>query len=151
VAYSSSVQVLGGREVMADLTATSAEVAAGIALATSAKGRELQRQVRFNASTGVHGPREPHIPGTGPGPNIVTGTYVGSIELEETTVGGVTVATVYTEEVRAQRLEYGFVGEDSIGRHYHQPPFPHWEPAADKVEEEFFRQVEAIVAKAAIR
>src|SRR3954447_17888484 len=136
---------------MADLTATSAEVTDGIALATSAKGRELQRQVRLNASTGVHGPREPHIPGSGAGPNIVTGTYVQSIELEETTVGGVTVATVYTDEARAQRLEYGFVGADSLGRHYQQPPFPHWGPASDEVEEAFFRQVEAIVAKAAIR
>jgi hypothetical protein len=31
------------------------------------------------------------------------------------------------------RLEFGFVGVDSIGRHYNQPPFPHFRPAEDEV------------------
>jgi hypothetical protein len=31
----------------------------------------------------------------------------------------------------ARRLEYGFVGVDSLGRHYHQPAYPYMRPAWD--------------------
>jgi hypothetical protein len=31
----------------------------------------------------------------------------------------------------ARRLELGFIGTDSLGRHYHQPPFPYMRPARD--------------------
>jgi hypothetical protein len=145
------VKVLGGREVIADLQSVSRQVEAGVALATRAKGRELQRLVKLKAATGVHGPREPHIPGTGPGPNIVTGDYVSSIELEERELAGVAEVEVWTDRPQAMRLEHGFVGADSLGRVYHQRAYPHWGPAADEVEDAFFRQVEAIVAAAGIR
>lgn len=69
-----------------------------------------------------------------PGPNRVTGDYVNSFYYE--VVDDVETASVYagTDEPYAMRLEYGFVGIDSLGRDYHQPPFPHWGPAADIVE-----------------
>ncbi|MFI9365254.1 hypothetical protein ACIG5E_30015 [Kitasatospora sp. NPDC053057] len=31
-------------------------------------------------------------------------------------------------------MEYGFVGPDSLGRVYHQPPFPHVGPAVQRIE-----------------
>ena len=31
----------------------------------------------------------------------------------------------------AARLEFGFVGVDSLGRHYNQPPYPYMRPAFD--------------------
>lgn len=43
--------------------------------------------------------------------------------------GGQVTAEVYSDAPQARRLEYGFVGIDSIGRYYRQPPFPHVEPA----------------------
>jgi hypothetical protein len=35
----------------------------------------------------------------------------------------------------ARRLELGFIGTDSLGRHYHQPPFPYMRPARDNKQD----------------
>ena len=41
---------------------------------------------------------------------------------------------MYTNSLQGNRLEYGFIGVDSLGRVYKQPAFPHWGPAADTIE-----------------
>lgn len=89
-------------------------------------GLMLQRLVRANASGR-------------PGPRVQTGDYRRGIRLQTgeavSPAGGlVPFATVYTTSPQGQRLEHGFVGVDSLGRHYHQPPFPHWGPAVEVVE-----------------
>ena len=43
-------------------------------------------------------------------------------------------ATVFTNDARGPRLEHGFFGTDSAGRHYKAPAFPHFGPAADEIE-----------------
>lgn len=35
----------------------------------------------------------------------------------------------------ARRLEFGFIGVDSLGRHYHQPPYPYMRPAYDSQQQ----------------
>ena len=55
--------------------------------------------------------------------------YARSIALAVTTSGGAHVATVSTNLIQGPRLEYGFTGEDTLGRAYRQPPYPHWRPA----------------------
>jgi hypothetical protein len=40
------------------------------------------------------------------------------------------------EPAYARRLELGFIGTDSLGRHYHQPPFPYMRPARDNKQDE---------------
>lgn len=42
-------------------------------------GAAVERQAKINASTGRHKPGEPHIPGTGPGPNRATNKLFNSI------------------------------------------------------------------------
>jgi hypothetical protein len=42
-------------------------------------GAAVERQAKTNASTGTHKRGEPHIPGTGPGPNRVTNALRNSI------------------------------------------------------------------------
>lgn len=106
-----------------------ADAEAAVNTAVNRTGMWLQAQVRANAKTGVHAPGRPHIPGTGPGPNVATGDYVRSIALNVTKSGGVHVATVSTNLPQARRLEYGYRGTDSLGRTYNQPPYPHWRPA----------------------
>ena len=59
-----------------------------------------------------------------PGPRVITGDYRRSITLEMTTVDGRVAAVVGTSHPAGRRLELGFVGSDSLGRHYNQPPFP---------------------------
>jgi hypothetical protein len=98
-------------------------------------GRELKSAVRANASGR-------------PGPDVVTGEYRNSIELRIVkTITGV-AAEVYSNAPQAFRLEYGFVGSDSRGRHYDQPPFPHFRPALATVGGEYHVAVDLAVRKA---
>ncbi|MEU1134257.1 hypothetical protein ABZ383_31105 [Streptomyces sp. NPDC005900] len=53
-----------------------------------------------------------------PGPNIITGQYFDSWRSEPFHVPEGGGATVGTNRPQGRRLEYGFVGTDSIGRHY---------------------------------
>jgi hypothetical protein len=50
-----------------------------------------------------------------PGPKVITGDYVRSIQVEYGGGFGSMTATVATDEPRAARLEYGFYGTDSLG------------------------------------
>jgi hypothetical protein len=78
-----------------------------------------------------------------PGPNIITGHYRQSFVLEFRDGG----AYVSNSDPQAHRLEYGFVGLDSLGREYNQPPFPHFGPAILEVRPLFI----ADIAKAPFR
>lgn len=75
----------------------------GISMAALA----IERQAKKNASTGVHGRGEPHIPGTGPGPNRVTGYLVNSIITEVREGFGTYTATVGPTAAYARALELG--------------------------------------------
>ncbi|MFF0409698.1 hypothetical protein ACFYUY_04595 [Kitasatospora sp. NPDC004745] len=69
-----------------------------------------------------------------PGPGVQTGEYRRSWTTEvHATATGVD-AVVGTARPQGPRLEYGFVGPDSLGRVYHQPPFPHVGPAVQRIE-----------------
>lgn len=67
-----------------------------------------------------------------PGPRIVTGEY-NSNYVVEVADGGMAVEAGNTSP-QSDRLEYGFVGVDSAGRHYHQPPYPHFRPTLEEVK-----------------
>ena len=73
-----------------------------------------------------------------PGPNVITGDYRGSWrpQREEAEPGAVSWSTG-TDRAQARRLEYGFVGFDSLGRQYNQPPYAHMGPAVDEIEPRF--------------
>ncbi|KPI15661.1 protein HK97 gp10 family protein [Actinobacteria bacterium OK074] len=72
-----------------------------------------------------------------PGPNVVTGQYRASWDVRVTVTGGRVTAVVFTDAPQQRRLEYGFVGVDSLGRHYRQPPYPHVEPAFRQTQPAF--------------
>jgi len=65
-----------------------------------------------------------------PGPNIITGQYVGAMAMVRT---GRYEVGVTNPSPQTNRLEFGFVGVDAIGRHYMQPAFPHFLPALAEV------------------
>jgi hypothetical protein len=98
-------------------------------------GKELQRRVRENASGR-------------PGPNEITGEYKESIQYKPFAVSAGLGAEVFSDAPQAFRLEYGFVGIDSAGRHYQQPPFPHFRPAIQSMSDEFYEAVDAAIGKA---
>ena len=59
------------------------------------------------------------------GPNVRSGAYLSSIQMQVDQSGW----KVYTNAPQGHRLEYGFVGMDSLGRNYDQKPRPHFRPA----------------------
>ena len=61
-----------------DTNVSEIEQAAQYAIGVTALN--IERQAKKNADTGTHARGEGHIPGTGPGPNRVTGTLMGSIQ-----------------------------------------------------------------------
>lgn len=63
-----------------------------------------------------------------PGPDVETGAYNAAYQV---TTDGTTVRAG-NPSPQSDRLEYGFVGEDSLGRHYFQQPFPHFRPTFDR-------------------
>lgn len=81
-----------------------------------------------------------------PGPRSITGDYRRSWVMEFK--GGLTsTAIIGTSAPRGRRLEFGFHGVDSLGRHYNQPPFPHARPAFDETAPEFEASVVGLVEK----
>lgn len=80
-----------------------------------------------------------------PGPNKVTGDYWESIQAFETSffqrVRGVAQAGAYSDHPAARRLESGFVGIDSLGRHYAQRPKPHWSIGSQVVGQRWFEEI----------
>jgi hypothetical protein len=94
-------------------------------------GYALQRQIKANASGR-------------PGPRVQTGDYRRSIRVKFGTTSrlsgerGAISATVGTDNPQGRRLEHGFMGmTDSLGRLFHQPPYPHFGPAFDFIAPQF--------------
>lgn len=72
-----------------------------------------------------------------PGPNIITGQYVASWQIEPFGVPDGGGAVIGTHAPQGRRLEYGFYDmTDSIGRHFFQVPRPHVEPAVSELSED---------------
>lgn len=69
-----------------------------------------------------------------PGPERITGEYVNAMTASVSVSGGTVTGEVYVSMPRALRLEFGFVGTDSLGRRVSAPPYPHWRPTAEWLE-----------------
>ncbi|WP_326737047.1 HK97 gp10 family phage protein [Streptomyces sp. NBC_01022] len=68
-----------------------------------------------------------------PGPNAPTGDYRRSWTNEVHVTGEAVTGIVGTAKPQGRRLEYGYVGPDSLGRVYAQPPYAHVGPAVELV------------------
>jgi hypothetical protein len=82
-----------------------------------------------------------------PGPRAWTGNYRRSIN-GRVSIGALIIGTVGTNAPQGPRLENGFVGADSLGRVYNQPPYQHFAPAAIRTDPEYARAI-GLVGKAA--
>jgi hypothetical protein len=81
-----------------------------------------------------------------PGPGVVTGDYRRSWGSTYRATPDPS-ATVGTNAPQARRLEYGFTGRDSLGRHYAQPPLPHVAPAVQETEAEYKEELRRMAAR----
>lgn len=120
--------------VAAQLRNVPAAISTSVTAAVAAQGALLQTKVKARASGR-------------PGPRVQTGDYRRSInrQMRRGTVS-VTVE-VGTNSPQGRRLEFGFWGKrDSLGRLFHQPPYPHFGPAADEMEDAFPVAIDAAIA-----
>lgn len=70
-----------------------------------------------------------------PGPNVITGRYRSSWQVDTRLLPYGAQCTIGTNEPQGRRLEFGFWDmTDSIGRHFFQPPYPHVGPAVPRME-----------------
>lgn len=76
-----------------------------------------------------------------PGPNVITGAYRNSWQATTRRLPYGASCTLGTDLPYGRRLEFGFTGTDSIGRHYNQPPFPHVQPALSFIEQTLMMQM----------
>lgn len=74
---------------------------------------------------------------------VDTGRYRASWHIERD--GNRRVVT--TSEPYGRRLEFGFYGTDSLGRHYNQAPQPHVMPAADAIETQYVANMMVVATR----
>ncbi len=100
------------------VTAASVEARAAVAEAAG----EVEKQAKLNASGR-------------PGPNVITGTLRRSIKHDPITPWGVRgwQTQVGPTAVYGRRVELGFHGTDSLGRHFNQPGYPYFTPSWNMV------------------
>lgn len=118
-------------QVAADLLKVGAGSAAEMHVVVVVHAAILQRAVVAHASGR-------------PGPEAPTGDYRRSISRKTVKRATSSEGFVGTDKPQGRRLELGFFGEDAIGRHYEQPPYPHFGPALDEVAPGFEEAMAAI-------
>lgn len=119
-------QVFG---LSADLAAAGAKAGARAYAITRTYGMKAQTAIKRRMSQPRSYPRGPN---TG-GPRLITGDLVRSVAMQMSAPEGNPRSEIGTNKPQGRRLELGFVGVDSAGRHYNQPPYPAWEPGLNEV------------------
>lgn len=125
-----NVSVVGAKVVSKSL--------AGSAASVGARARKVVRHHTSLLATRVKARASGR-----PGPRAPTGDYRRSITTKVTSdPAGTITGAVGTNRPQGRRLEMGFVGVDSLGRRYNQPPYPHFGPAFDETVEPFIEALE---------
>lgn len=127
-----SIRVDGANEIALDLNAKAQKLPANVGKVVRVHALLLQTEITAHASGR-------------PGPRHISGDYKRSWSTRF--LGGITTiaAEVGTNAPQARRLEYGFVGTDSLGRHYNQPPYPHVRPSIRIIEPKFYAAMGRVV------
>lgn len=128
--------VQGAAKLAAELTAGAARCEALVPVVVEKTAHDLTALIQQNASGR-------------PGPNAPTGDYRGSwtVQIDDPSPAAFTASTG-TDRAQANRLEYGFVGTDSLGRTFDQPPYPHMGPAVDVIEPVFYAAMAKVAEQA---
>lgn len=130
------VTISGAAEYAAQLSMAVKVIPAAVTAVVYETAEEMRLEVKNNARGRANA--------YGRGPRIKTSRYINSIEVEP---AGPFSAITYTDTPYAARLEFGFVGVDSLGRHYNQPPYPSWRPALDVVVPHFINRLHAVAVR----
>ncbi|MFI1100253.1 HK97 gp10 family phage protein [Streptomyces melanogenes] len=79
-----------------------------------------------------------------PGPNAPTGDYRRSWTHTVQASGETVTGMVGTNKPQGRRLEFGYVGTDSLGRTYDQQPYPHVGPSVAEIRPLFLASMQQI-------
>ena len=125
-------RILGDTELIARTSLRAAALPKEVATLVQFWGQMLNTRIKAKASGR-------------PGPNAPTGNYRRSwVHVFERTADGARSVNG-TNMPQGRRLEFGFTGVDSIGRHYDQPPYAHVGPAKDEIEGPFVKAHETLI------
>lgn len=124
---------------------TPEELATRLEHAAMKAGPAIEKAVKHTGELGVA-----QIRGNAsgrPGPNVITGAYRNSWRAETHTLRAGAICTIGTDLPYGRRLEFGFVGTDSLGRTYNQPPFPHVQPALPYIGQTLVAQMRLAISE----
>jgi hypothetical protein len=122
---SGAIVVKNLKEVLAAIDATEDKLERAAQQGIAQAGLAIQRKAQANANTGTHPRGMGHLPGTGPGPNVVTGALRRSIRTSVIRgFGDLYVATVGPTVEYARAVELGHPRWKSGVK------YPYLEPAA---------------------
>jgi hypothetical protein len=122
------------------------ELADRLEHAASKIGPAVQKAVKHTGTLGAA--RIRGFASGRPGPNVISGDYRSSWQPTPTRrLPYGAMCTIGTTEPQGRRLEFGFVGTDSLGRYYDQKPFPHVQPALPFIEQTLMASMRLAVAE----
>lgn len=129
-------------EVASALLAVGVRAGARTVAVTRTHGQLLETNIKRRVSL----PRTMERWYSADGVRAITGDYRRSWNLRMEVTPVTVSASVGTNRPQARRLEYGFSGVDSLGRRYHQPPYPHARPALMEIEPLFLAGMARVVS-----
>lgn len=123
------IEITNINEVLRGLDNTGDRLQEAVKYAIGMAGLAVERQAKLNAFTGVHKRGTPRIPGSGPGPNKITGQLQRSIKAEvKKGFGSSYVAEVSASAVYARAVEKGLPEWGGV-------KYPYLEPAAVRLSD----------------
>ena len=122
------IEITNINEVLRGLDNTGDRLQEAVKYAIGRAGRAVDRQAKLNASTGVHKRGTPRIPGSGPGPNVITGNLRRSIRTKVVGFGDTYAAEVSASAIYARAVEKGLPEWNGV-------KYPYLEPAAVRLSD----------------
>jgi len=120
-----AITVVNLSEVLKGFDLTEKKIDYAAMIATWQAAQSIEGLAKQNANTGTHSAGQGHIPGTGPGPNVVTGNLVSKIVAQRPVKG----FPGYTATVDSS-AEYARAVEQGSSRWKSGVKYPYLSPAA---------------------
>jgi len=136
----SGANVRGGDELRKAFESLADEVKGdNLEVATRSAARPILNQLKLTKNNGGNTPYK-------------TGDYIRSFRMDTVTKTPTKcVVQIGSDRPQSRRLEYGFVGRDTLGRFYNQEPRPHIRPAFDEnqgtAQREFLAVMEYLIGR----
>ena len=122
------IEITNINEVLRGLDNTGDRIQEAVKYAIGMAGLAVERQAKLNASTGVHKRGTPRIPGSGPGPNVISGNLRKFIKAKVVGFGDSYAAEISSNMIYARVVEKGLPEWNGV-------KYPYLEPAAVRLSD----------------